>query len=334
MNIIVSLDYELFLNDITGTVSMCLVKPMEELQKICHNYGIKLTVFVDAAYLQRMSELKKKYKKVNDDYEQTVNNIRWLVEKGHDVQLHLHPQWYYSDHNGEEWQLDWAHYKLSDMPDEDAFAKFQESKALLDSIVGYKTTLYRAGGYSIQDFPYQKCFKINGIIGDSSVLPGSKVIHKTHSYDYRKAPQSIYRFTEDITTPKENGDYVEFPISSTSPVFILRYRKKKKIFMAVTDKNWGDGGDLPAKSLFRKLKVLISSCELFKHPHGTIDYQSYFWLNEAYQHSKQFGCMVIIGHPKNFSSSSLSYFDRFIRECQKNGDTFITMHQYFNLSTK
>ena len=152
MNIIITLDYELFLNDITGTVNNCLIKPMQEIQKICEKHDFKLTIFVDAAYLYRLTELKKDYPALEEDYKNTVDNIKWLAKLGHDIQLHIHPQWYYSNYNGKEWILDWDHYKLSDMPRDYAFEVFGKSKELLDSIIEYKTTLFRAGGYSIQDF--------------------------------------------------------------------------------------------------------------------------------------------------------------------------------------
>ena len=334
MNITLTLDYELFLNDITGTVENCLIKPMKELQKICDKYKINITIFVDAAYLYKLNELRYKYPKLQKDYDKIVENIQWLVKKGLDVQLHIHPQWYYSEYNGDDWVLDWNHYKLSDMPKEYAFKMFKTSKLLLDKLVGYETSLFRAGGYSIQDFDYVSCFKDNGIIGDSSVLPGSFIRHKTHSYDYRSASYGVYKFDNNINKPVETGTFWEFPICATQAIPIWKYRNIKKKWMLQTEPNWGDGGDKPIVSKIGKIKALLSSFELFKHPHGTIDYQSYFWLKESYEYTKPYGYMTIIGHPKNFSASSLFYFDAFIKECQKNGDTFVTMHQFIKQSDK
>ena len=48
MNIIITLDYELYLNDYAGTPEMCLVKPMQELHRVYEKYNVKLTVLVDA----------------------------------------------------------------------------------------------------------------------------------------------------------------------------------------------------------------------------------------------------------------------------------------------
>lgn len=334
MDIIITLDYELFLNDITGTVNNCLIKPMHEIQKICGKYNFRLTIFVDAAYLYRLVELKKEYPSLEEDYKNTVDNIKWLVSKGHDIQLHIHPQWYYSVYDGKDWNLDWDHYKLSDMPHDYAFELFGKSKDLLDSIIGYKTTLFRAGGFSIQDFDYVNCFKQHGIIGDSSVIPGGKIRRKTHSYNYSDAPRSLYKFSENIVAPKSDGHFWEFPICSGKSVNIMNYLSFKRQWMAKTEKNWGDGGNKPCTSLIEKIKAIAASFEFVKHTHGTIDYQSYFWLRDAYNCSKNYDCMTIIGHPKNLSSSSLKYFEDFVKERLHDGDCFLSMTEYIQKMSK
>lgn len=328
MNIIITLDYELFLNDMTGTVNNCLIKPMQEIQKVCDKHNIRLTVFVDAAYLYRLTELKQDYPALEKDYNDTVNNIKWLVDLGHDIQLHIHPQWYYSNYDGKEWVLDWEHYKLSDMPRDYAFEMFGKSKELLDSIIGYKTTLFRAGGYSIQKFDYAGCFKKYGIVGDSSVLPGCKVRHKTHSYDYVKSPIGPYKFSDDINAPMRNGSFYEFPISKYKPINIVKYLFVKKKWMSKSEDKWGDGGDKVQPTLLKRIKTRLSAFSLYKYPSASIDYQSYFWLREAHLSMEEYDCMTIIGHPKNVSSSSLSYLDGFINERLLRGDCFISMNEY------
>ena len=334
MNLIITLDYELFLNDMTGTVNNCLIKPMQEIQKICEKHDFRLTIFVDAAYLYRLTELKNDYPLLEEDYKNTVDNIKWLVGLGHDIQLHIHPQWYYSYYDGKEWILDWDHYKLSDMPRDYAFEVFGKSKELLDSIIGYKTSLFRAGGYSIQDFDYTNCFKQFGIIGDSSVLPGCKVRHKTHSYDYIDSPIHTYRFTDDISASQLNGSYWEFPISKPKPINIAKYLYIKRWWGVRSEYKWGDGGDKPHPTLLKKIESIWSAFSLYKYPDASIDHQSFFWLRDARQYMQKYDCMTIIGHPKNISSSSLIYLDEFVNERLLEGDRFVTMTEYLNNKIK
>ena len=328
MDIIFTLDYELFLNDMTGTVNNSLIKPMHEIQKICEKHNFRFTIFVDAAYLYRITELKKDYPSLEEDYKTVTDNLKWLVGLGHDIQLHIHPQWYYSNYDGKEWTLDWDHYKLSDMPHDYAFELFGKSKDLLDSIIGYKTTLFRAGGFSIQDFDYANCFKQYGIIGDSSVLSGEKVRKKTHSYDYTKSTRRVYKFTEDIDVPKQHGAFWEFPISTYGPVNFIKYLWDKKQWSTRISEKWGDGGDKPFPSLLAKIKSKMSSFTLFKYPFASIDGFCVFWLEDIYKYSKKYDCMTIIGHPKNFSPSSFPHLENFIVDKKSKGDNILTLTDY------
>ena len=334
MDIVFTLDYELFLNDMTGTVNNCLIKPMQEIQKICNKHNFRFTIFVDAAYLYRLIELKNDCPSLEEDYKTVTENIKWLVGLGHDIQLHIHPQWYYSNYDGKEWTLDWDHYKLSDMPRDYAFEMFGKSKDLLDSIIGYKTTLFRAGGFSIQDFDYTACFKQYGIIGDSSVLPKCKVRQKTHSYDYKKLTAHVYKFTENIELEQENGVFWEFPISISGPVNFIKYLLVKERWESKTENRWGDGGDKPFPSLIAKFKAKIHSFNIFKYPFADIDNQCFFWLDDIYNYSKRYDYMTILGHPKNISSSSLIYLDEFINRRSLDGDRIITLTEYIKNRSK
>ena len=40
--------------------------------------------------------------------------------------------------------------------------------------------------------------------------------------------------------------------------------------------------------------------------------------------------MTIIGHPKNFSKSSLTYFENFVKERILEGNRFLSMIEYIN----
>lgn len=328
MDILLTLDYELFLNDKTGTVQNCLEKPIFELQKICEKHSFHYTVFVDAAYLYMLKQMKATSKELEEDYQRVCENIRWIKSKGHDIQLHIHPQWYYSKFAQGLWELDWEHYRLSDMNPEEAAICFKASKDLLDEIIGKKTTIYRAGGYSLPGSDYFNLFKDNGIDADSSVLPGIKEITSTHKFDYSGLPQIPYRFN-DVSEPHPDGIFVELPISFAKKFFITKYLSIKKKFMTDNENvNWGDGGDNPVVGIANKLKKRLSSFTLFKQPRATIDYQSFFFLRPTYKNSRKYGYMNIIGHPKNFSPASLIYFDTFVKNCLAAGDRFITAKIY------
>lgn len=336
MDIILTLDYELFLNDLIGTVQNCLLRPTRELQKVCDRYGIKYTIFVDAGYLYALNKLKDKNDDLIRDFETVCSNIRWLQEKEHDIELHIHPQWFYSSYDDGVWSLDWEHYGLADIKDvNEAQAYFRDAKALLDSILGARTIAFRAGGYTLQGFDYERAFAENGILADSSVLPGQKEITTTHKFDYSDASKTPYMFSKDICEKQNDGTYMEFPISVSKKVFIANYLSIKRRFLSrYQNINWGDGGDLMSRGILHRANRIMNSFSLFKQPKATIDYQSFFFLRSIYKQSQSDGYMMIIGHPKNFSVASLEYFDAFAKECVEAKEHFLTVKEYLYQKTK
>ena len=86
MNIFITLDYELFLGIETGTPENCLVRPMEELCKVADKHSFKYVIFVDAAYLLRMKQLKDNHPQLEKDYQLVSNHVRILAGQGHDIQ--------------------------------------------------------------------------------------------------------------------------------------------------------------------------------------------------------------------------------------------------------
>ena len=112
MNIYITLDYELFVNDNTGDVEHCLLIPSNEFMDVCDKYGAKVTFFIDAAYLYRLNELMDQHQPLKRDFELVSQQIRDIVRRGHKVALHIHSQWYYAQFDGNRWKMDFEHYKI------------------------------------------------------------------------------------------------------------------------------------------------------------------------------------------------------------------------------
>jgi len=319
MNIFITLDYELFLGDVTGTPENCLIRPMDTLCNSLDKYNIKFIIFVDAVYLLRMFQLKEEHQQVKNDYELVVNHLKQLNAQGHDIQLHFHPQWLYSSWDKKEgrWFLDFDHYKLSDMDKNFAFKSFAEAKDLLDTTIGKKTYAFRAGGYSLETFSnYIELFKKNDIYIDSSVCRLANQKSKYQEYDYRNIPDKIiYKFNDSIKNEHQEGKFLELSISSCkwNPIYyflvlrpyMMKYRPKI-IFK--------DGVSIVLKEnnkYFKKVKKLFQA-KIFQ---DSIDGPMSNMLNIVYQNTidQKQDNLVFIGHPKNFSDQSIHNLELFIK---------------------
>lgn len=323
MKILFTLDYELFLGARTGTVQRCLVEPMSSLTAIGDKYGVKFTLFVDATYLCALKKYREQFPALSVDYSAIVAHLQELSGRGHDIQLHIHPQWAYSTYNGQEWIMDAEHYKLSDLAWEDARAIFFASKKELEDIVRKPVVAYRAGGYSAQPTEMLvKLFNENGVKVDSSVYPGAYYSSQQQQYDYRSCPnKDLYRFEKDICIEDPKGSFVEVPISTlrVSPLFYWKL-VLTKIFKSEAHKSFGNG--VPVQATKESITKRLTR---FSDALATIDGYKISYLRAAYCKSKKrHNIFCVIGHPKATTPYSLKRFERFCKQlCSQN--TFITM---------
>lgn len=317
MNVYFTLDYELFLGEKTGTPENCLIRPMDELCKVADKHHFKYVIFVDATYLLRMQQLKGRYKEVDRQFDLVSNHVKSLAEQGHDIELHFHPQWLYSDWDEatQQWIMDRDHYKLSDMPLGDAKRYLKEAKVLLDSIVEYKTIAYRAGGFCLDEFKdFKEIFRELGLKIDSSVARYTHIASKVHYYDYRKIPkEQIYRFSNSNKKKDDNGEFVEISISGIHWSFIkflfkIRGKRLKNLPTIV----YKDGKGIVDKKTGVITKVLEAVNRNFYL--ANIDDLWSNVLEDYYEFAQanNWQELIMIGHPKNASDLSIRNLDEFL----------------------
>ena len=85
---LLTFDYELFFKE-SGTPQACLLAPTYDLLTLLDKTGGKVTFFIDALYLRRLQEAREHA----ETYAWIESQIKTMVEKGHRIELHLHPHW-------------------------------------------------------------------------------------------------------------------------------------------------------------------------------------------------------------------------------------------------
>ena len=330
MDIFLTLDYELFLGAKTGTPENCLIKPMAALCEALEKHGVRFSVFVDAAYLLRLSQLSDKNSHLQKDFDLVSKNVKSLHDKGHDIQLHFHPQWLYSDwdESSKTWKLDYVHYKLSDMPVDEAIKYFNQAKILLETITGKKIIAFRAGGYCLESFKdYIRLFKENGILVDSSVARGKYNLSGIHYFDYREVPSKhqIYKFSDSIREEVEDGRFIEAPISycKWNKLYYLR-KMRRKIASYKPTIAYGDGISIgnsieKQKNKRKENNSFLSRFAPFASTASTSGITS-VWLDDMYRSAlkNHWNELVLIGHPKEENDCSIANLERFVSAvCKK-----------------
>ena len=101
LNISLTFDYELFFNDSFASEKEVLIRPADEICKALNECGVKATFFIDVPSVFCYNRLNMK------EYPQMVEEqIKRMIDMGHDVQLHFHPIWYKSTVVSGKWTFD------------------------------------------------------------------------------------------------------------------------------------------------------------------------------------------------------------------------------------
>jgi hypothetical protein len=244
--IILTIDYELFLGEKTGTVKKCMIEPTEKLASILEKNNSRMTVFWDILHYYRLLELEKSYSELRQDRDLIEEQIQNLANRGHDIQLHLHPHWLDAEYENGKWNFDYKRYKLHNLSDENnpndintiigcvTFSKRLMEKIIREVNPKYKVNAFRAGGYLIEPFvKIKEALLTNEIKIDSSVCLNSFNNHGDFSFNFRYYPnKSKYNFELTPNDLVSNGSFIEVPITTVKIPTLINiifklYRKIK-----------------------------------------------------------------------------------------------------------
>ena len=220
-----TVDYEIFGNG-TGDVRQHVTEPTEKMAEQCEKHGVPLTVFVEVeeylAFERYRAQLQVDFG--YDPAKVIREQLLSLVRRGHDLQLHLHPQWYESRYADRQWHLRPHIQTVDDLfkTQEEVDAYIRERKAVIDELYAAagsarRVVVYRAGAFSAQ--PGSKLLKAlerNGITVDSSVVHGLVKRNETLNLDYRNAPagRRHWNVGKDVAEEDASGIITEVPIYS------------------------------------------------------------------------------------------------------------------------
>lgn len=233
--ILLTLDYELFGNG-SGDVFKHIIEPTEKILSIAEKYNARLTIFFEVI---EYWQLKNEWNKGNtmgyaeNPIDAIENQIRQAVSKGHDVQLHLHPQWVDAVWKDGKWYVNENDWRLGGYEKEGEYSLmglFKKGKQTLEEMIkplkaDYVCNMVRAGGYCVQ--PSDRIVDVmreTGFHYDSSVHPGGIETGRRQFFDFTQFPDNVGlwhcgRSVEEIVS---KSDIIELPIAGLN---IMRVRK-------------------------------------------------------------------------------------------------------------
>lgn len=236
--LILTFDYELF-GDGSGNVFTHIIEPTNKILDICNKHNIKTTVFFEV--LEYM-KLKEEWDKGNtmgysvNPIEAIEKQIQHAALLGHDIQLHIHPQWHNAKYVNDKWVLDFSNWRLGDFQSKlnyGIYELIENSKAMIEALIkpvlpNYRCIGLRAGGYNIM--PSKSVYaamKSLNMKYDSSVYPGGYEVGSLSKYDYRKVPSCLDHWWANSNDIRMSSD-VEKEVLEI-PIFALPFPRWQRL---------------------------------------------------------------------------------------------------------
>lgn len=318
--ILLTLDYELY-GDGSGNIYKHIIEPTNRLLSIAKEYNAKFTFFVEIVEFWRIEEEWNKGNKMGYEHN-PVDDVRKQLCKayldGHDVQLHLHPQWVDARYENGIWNVNLNEWRLGEYNKNGDFSLenlMRKGKQTLEDWLRFVAPEYecialRAGGYNIQ--PSQNIVKSMQIVGlkiDSSIYPGGKEIGTLSNYDYSSIKESAgFWYVGDELECEGDSDIIELPIVAFPIIRIKKFMSVERIKSLMQNRKSAKDS-FEAKTSSNGKSSKLDKIKYFFQ----IEWQTWdFCLFSSLLHNtflKQIekqnrNVFVLVGHPKGFNGEN------------------------------
>ncbi|MBF0110125.1 MAG: hypothetical protein HQL76_13225 [Magnetococcales bacterium] len=226
IQILPSADYELYLGRNRLPEEEVLIQPTERLLGMYEDLGLRTTLFCDVACIWRYREWGREAFAARMERQMIE-----AVQRGHDVQAHLHPHWLTTEWSDEGYRFPPEHYLLGTLEDDwdrclirvENLARraIDHLERLLRPVdPDYRCIAFRAGGYGLQprDRMVLAALIQAGFAIDSSIIPGLILRSAPHQVDFSHTPQRANYWLgprDGILKPAHDGEgLLEIPIPS------------------------------------------------------------------------------------------------------------------------
>jgi len=345
-------DWELRGNG-SGDIEQIQFRAMRELLDLYDSHGVKSTFNAEVMQqltFRRLQDSHTHLKPLADEWDE---HVRLAFARGHDIELHVHPQWSKFSFENNRWILkgDWS---LLNYEPEQSYAMLAASKAYLQQLLApldpnYRCVSFRSGSSAVAPsaFLLGQLAEL-GIVFDMSLIQGLHVNTRNLQLDYRHSDEGFLPFYPQMHDARKMSNKVE-PIVCV-PIFSFNLSRRRCMAEVVTKvrgkigsrnsgaeaadsyaaQEWDDIGrsSLPAK-VYDKV---VQPCLKGKHvvaDIGRLDFPSLREMldaiREAAHNSNESEVWVVLTNHSKYISD-FSHIDRFLHEASKYDDVdFVTL---------
>jgi len=334
INAIITIDYEIFGNG-RGDVREHIINPMENILKICNRHNVSITIFLE---MMEYFAFEKYDKELRDELgyspmKEIRDQINRAYDDGHDVQLHIHPQFKNMRFDGDCFVLDQDLKPYREL-------KSDEVKAILDLCKNKLESIINSEDYECN------CLRLSNIgwtkVPKNTVKPMKELGFVVHSLS-QNIPNNDKGYWK-----MEEGIY-EIPIHSKKAEFTELLSLKKLFIFTYMWAHYGD--NLIDNVLFRPFTLLRSVANLKyqndsdgrdngnSKPKWDLSKSTYREIiqfldiaKKRYDYQNKEIPLVMIGHTKNFFvKKDLDQFLNYVTTHRSDEIRFRSMNDYINI---
>ena len=237
-----TLDYEIHGNG-DGCPMQLMVEPTYRLMDLLEQYGQRVTIMADVAEILCFRRYWENTGRDEFYVAEIEQQLRAAIQRGHDVQLHVHSSYFNAEWTGKHFDQCIEEYNMAALHYERVKDMVGQCITYLENLLrpikpDYRVWLYRAANWSMMPTPvlYQVLSEY-GITHDTSVYKGGCQGGNV-CYDYRQAYDNLLSYrasSQDINRYDPHGQIIEMPIYTEmrpfwdfiSPIRIFRMVRAK-----------------------------------------------------------------------------------------------------------
>jgi hypothetical protein len=221
LEVIFTLDYEIHGNG-DGCPKALMVEPTSRLMDLFDRFGAKLTIMADVAEILKFREYRDQFGRDDYHYEAIVAQLKDAIQRGHDVQLHLHCSYFNARFERGKWVQDWSEYNFASLTEQRLNEVVRLGKDFLEQLLRpadpqYRCFVFRAANWAVSPSAnVVRALLNNGIEIDTSVFKYGRR-KGIVSFDYTNAFSNLAPWPvaeEDICRRDSAGQLIEAPIYS------------------------------------------------------------------------------------------------------------------------
>lgn len=197
-----------------GDIEEIQFRPMRELVRIYNRYGVRSTFNAEVMQQLTFRKFEREFPELRPLADSWEAHVIDAYRQGHDVQLHLHPQWTKAEYEGGRWKLsgDWS---ILNYDEGTAFRLLSTGKEYLENLLrpvnpDYRALSFRSGSSLIAPSPFILDTLVRlGIRLDMSIVGGMYHDTRNVQIDYRGAEEDFLPYYPRMTDARRVSDKEE-----------------------------------------------------------------------------------------------------------------------------